>query len=243
MEAEVKRFWGVVAGLAGLAGMALASWETKGFSVHFNEYEPDFGKPTTPIWMHGWESWDGRSGFVYSSNKSDYDGYPSDYWDITDWAKHRGDAVSKEESRLSSLARVAEAKGQWTSALRQWRAIRALEGPMAALAQDRIEVFSELRRGFSAEILKSYLGARDRSEYKWDTDLRRVLQRIAGNSKAGFLRAHAAYAVAALDEDNAPTAEGTTYARVAFDYPKSPRAESALMMAARTKLRERDREE
>lgn len=214
------------------AAAAQGSWETKGHSVHFSEFEPDFGEPTAPISVRWNEVYDGRSGY----NITEYRDLDGDRGNSLDGLRAARIAnLRRREAAAARLARLAESKGKWAEALRHWRKARKENGPDAAIAQDRIEVFEQWTPKVPIALLKRYLGTRDRERSNDFARIRMLYQSIENDPRAGFLKAHAAYGVASASE---PGGE-ELYAEVARRYPKSPRRESALLQAARCVLAER----
>lgn len=231
-----RLFWATYGALAALIAAAHASWETQGFSVHFTEYEPDFGAPTSPVWIKGWESWDGRSGFYYSSDTFYRFGRPHEESSLWTWQSARRNNQTRRERSAAAKARAAEKKGNWREAEASWRVVLGERGALAAIAQDRIEVFRQRTSETPKDLLKRYFALRDQEESSDFARLRMLYQSIERDPRAGFLQAHASYGIASISVPSHGAGGEALYAQTAARYPNSPRRESALIMAARCAL-------
>jgi tetratricopeptide (TPR) repeat protein len=210
---------------------ALTCWGPNYDSVHFNSDVPDFGVPPQDIIVWRWHRAPVRPGTVPTSYYSSYSLSSSDEED--------GQAA---EDRLVKRARRLEARHRYASAIGAYKVL--LERRIGELAfwQDRIEVLTQcLRKGRPAQ-WGAYIGARNayESDPACTERVRQRMAKIAADPKAGFLRAHALYTVAAIEYDgeNRPAAK-TGFVRCADAYPDSTRAESALIMAVRVLLEDR----
>lgn len=223
-----RRAAGVVLGtLVILLGVerALTCWGPFDQGVHFNTEVPDFGLPPQDVVLPWFRGVPMRPG-----SRSDSYHYREDE-----------DRMANCD-RIAGQARSAERRGDYRKAIGIYRQLIARDLGSAADWRDRVELLTEaLHQGRPAQ-LETYVGARNvyESDKAAAVDKKRVRQRmetIASDPTAGFLRAHALYTIAALEDDAGSTpASAAAFERCAELYPTSPRAESALIMATRAWL-------
>lgn len=239
---RVSKWRGVVAGFACVtvigAGVRHA-WTCIGQmveGVHYNTVVPDFGvPPQVAVWGHDGPirpgTWD-----VYRNESSEH------------YEAEEAESIHEErlERRLVREAREADAHRHYRRAVALYRRLFNEGLGTESYWRDRVEVLQQVLRLGAPTRLGDYVRARNRFERGdlWPAYVERIrdaMAAIAADPRAGFLRPHALYTIAIIDWNERPDAHtARLFADCAKLYPRSPRAESALIMAARTYLYDRE---
>lgn len=225
MKSLTLRYSGIaVLALAGL--YAVASFDGKVDSVHFygslkSGTKVDFGRAPIGVRMVGWTNEPERGGTVSTSG-----------WDI-DEPNQWDSAWTYSQNRIRQKARNFESTGDFQSALSRYQLL--WQGPgMAAFVKDREEVFKQ-SGGKDHPALQQYLRARyliEFGERKRGFELMKSIK-----NPPGYLKPHVLYAQAGNVHGDRE-AVANSYIEAYWADRKAPRAESALIMAARSLLQE-----
>jgi len=224
----MKRINGLVIASAGLAlcvgGLAeyvhSCSGETYD-SVHYNDAQPDFGAVPSPVVITSWEEKPSRP----VPGSEGWEGEPYDE------AKEK--AAADRVAKLREDLAAAYKAGDYATAEKALTSLVTENVDDKELLRDQLEVMRLAPKEHvpQASIL-AYMEAR--RDTKSDANLRVV----ADDPKSGFLQAFALYGIAALKYDGGKYDEAAKiYEAVAATFKDSPRKETALIMAVRTRLR------
>ena len=222
-----------------LATLAAAWWPARAAacgmeyypSGHFNTLMPDFGNPPRPFGL-----------YAYSA---DYRPTP-DNKSTGSWATRFGDDTDPLEAILDQAARL-ERRGRYAAALGRYRRylLRAPRRDFPVYpredreprVRDRIEVLGQVTPRTDRRLLARYLAARDLYDEDQGPRAEEPLRRLYNNRGAGFLRAHALYALASVRYSAGDSAAaGVLYRRLAIEFPHAAKREAALIMAIRCVL-------
>jgi tetratricopeptide (TPR) repeat protein len=201
--------------------------------VHFNTEMPDFGAPPQVASVVWWKEAPCRPG-TFIPNQTD--------WDREEAEEERIERLGKI---LVKKAREADAKGNYRRAIPCYKRLIAEGIGTENYWRDRVEVLEQALRHGAPVRLAGYLDVRNRLERgnlwpEYTARIRKAMESIAADPKAGFLRPHALYTVVTMDSEGREDAvTARRFAECAELYPGSPRAQPALIMAARTLLQER----
>jgi len=140
------------------------------------------------------------------------------------------------ETALYKQGLAAERSGQWGRAQQIWREVIALNGRRKSEAQDHLELDRQAESGRAAQA-QTYLKALA----LWDANnfaaARTAFKRIAADSRAGPIRAHALFRLAELSyRERRYVMAAKEFQEIARRFPKNPRAEAALIMVPRCLL-------
>lgn len=225
MKSSTLRYSGIaVLALGGL--YAVASFDGKVDSVHFygslkSGNKVDFGRAPIGVRMVGWTNEPERGGTVSTSG-----------WDI-DEPNQWDSAWTYSQNRIHQKARNFESSGDFQSALGRYQLL--WQGPgMAAFVKDREEVF-KLSAGKDNPALQQYLRARYLIEFGERKRGFELMNSIQNPPK--YLKPHVLYAQAG-NVQGGREAVANAYIEAYWADRKAPRAESALIMAARSLLQE-----
>lgn len=223
MKSTTLRYSGIaVLALAGL--YAVASFDGVVDSVHFysrldSDAKIDFGRAPIGVRMVGWTNEPERGGTV---NTSGWDFQEPDRWNSS-W--------NYSQNRIRAKARSLEIAGDFPGALSRYKMLYARPG-MAAFLRDREELFKQATDRKNPA-LQQYLQARYLIEFGEPDRGFSQLDSIAGAPK--YLDTHLVYAKAEQKQKDR-SASADAYMSAYFADRKSSRAESALIMAARSLL-------
>jgi len=194
-------------------------------SVHYNDARPNFGDPPSPVVVTVWSESPGRP--VADSTP----------WDGQVWDEAKEKATEERISRLKGQVDRAIQSEQYSTAKSALQLLLKEEIEDREVVADQLEVVTQNETGhLPVGKLLTYFKAR-----REDTGSS-ALSVIAKDDDAGFLRAHAAYGLAAWMYDRGKYLDAAKqFELVAETYPESPRREAALIMAVRTRLRGEDR--
>lgn len=200
-------------------------------SVHFHSGEVDFGQIPRRA----------------RSSASDDRLGASAMDDISRVGVELEDTSDKEHERDQNRARAlgrADAMlsaGEWRPALMAYRAAITRFGP-SGVVRDRAEIAERLLKIHAdpessvTRSVKEYLVA-VATDDTYSKDAAVVLERLAADEGAGFLREHALYQRACLAFDVGQTTEAVTlFRRQLASYPHSTKSEAGLIMQARCSL-------
>ncbi len=210
--------------LAGL-GTGSASFDGVADSVHFYSHSDwsteaiDFGRAPLSVNMITWNNEPRRGGTPRGSSFDYADPNP---WD-SGWVYL--------QNRYRDKARNLEVEGDFAGSLARYKLLWP-GGTLAAFVRDREEVIQQAK-GQDSEALQQYLKGRYIAQFGSPDQARTILQAIS--SPPDYLRPHIEYALASLLVGSRDE-KGRAFAKVAKRYAGSPRAESALIMAARSLL-------
>lgn len=212
-------------GLLAIVFPALASYDGMADSVHFySQYEVDgkvdFGRAPMSVRMIGWNNEATRDGSI---NTSDWNLDEPSEWD-SGWIY--------QQNRLRTKARNLEVAGRFQEALKRFRMLTPVEG-LAAFTRDREEVLAAAKNKDS-QVLQQYLRGRFLLQFGDSRKGVSILREIKNAPE--FLKANLQYAIASALETTDRSAMSEAYLSAYWSYRKSPRAESALIMAARVLL-------
>lgn len=217
-----------LSGVFVIALPAFASYDGVADSIHFynsaswgDEDYVDFGRAPVEVNIVGWTKEPRRDGSVYTSGW-DFEGPYK--WD-TDWVQR--------QKTIRDKARNLEVAGRFSASINAYKKLDPLPG-VRAFIRDREELFRATRYRNSQD-LQSYLRARFLSEFGEASKAVPILQKLRNGPKA--IRPHVAYAIAAAGP-NGRMEVADRYLSVYRQFPKSERAESALMMTARSLLQD-----
>lgn len=205
-------------------GVALASYDGTVNSVHFyqspnwEDEEIDFGRPPIENRVFGWTNTDIRS-----------NNYESHWFEI--------EREGSKKSYLRVRARNLEVAGKLSSALRAYQQSVQHQSERSFI-QDRKEIYAALRSSKDKRGFNEYLRARYIAEYGDSEVALNLLQALWKQPTSDVLKPHIAYAIAAIKDYRVDGFAGG-FEEVARGYPQSPRAEPALIMAARSLLAEK----
>lgn len=226
MKSKSLRYPGIA--LLGLAGLyAIGSFDGLVDSVHFysdlnDETTIDFGRAPIHIRMTNWTSEPHRGGTL---STSDWDIDVPQPWD-SGWVWN--------QNRIRKIARNLEIAGKFDQALSKYKMLTPNE-TLPGFLKDREEIFQQ-SKGKNAPALQKYLQGRYLVEFG---ERKRGLESLHQiQNPPAYLKPHILYALA--DEKSASRNELSNAYMAAYRADqKSPRAESALVMAARTLLQHR----
>lgn len=220
-----------LATFAGLAFPAFASYDGLVNSVHFyNEGaftggKVDFGRAPIGVRMKGWTNEPSRFGTTFAVGW-DWDA-PKD-WDPS-WVKR--------QAKRRAKARNLEVRGNLSRSISAYGQMFPVPG-IRAFVKDREELFQKVSNPRD-QALQAYLRGRYVLEFGEERKAVAILQSI--KNPPAYLRPHIDYALATI-EQGGRTATAERYLSVYRRHPKSSRAESALIMAARTLVQADKRE-
>lgn len=223
MKSSTLRYSGIaVLSLAGL--FALASFDGVVDSVHFysrldSDAKIDFGRAPIGVRMVGWTNEPERGGTI---NTSGWDFAEPDRWD-SGW--------NYSQNRIKTKARSLEVAGDFQGALARYKMLWAKPG-MAAFVKDREELYRQATDKKNPAF-QQYLRGRYLIEFGEPARGFEQLNSITNAPK--YLVPHLIYAKAEQNRKNRDAA-ANAYMAAYFANRKSPRAESALIMAARSLL-------
>ena len=141
------------------------------------------------------------------------------------------------ETLLKAAARL-EDQGRYAEAIRVYERYIPLTWHNVSSARDRIEVLRQVTDKTDRSLLKLYLRAREFYDNGKLTEAQGLMQRVYADKKAGFLRAHALYALASMEYDwNHFPRAAALYRQLLREFPKTLKREATLMMLARCYLR------
>ncbi len=220
---QLRRSSLALLGLLVLASPALASYDGLADSIHFYSrgvwegVKVDFGRAPMEVRMIQWTNEATRDGSV----------------NTTGWEYERSEDWDEIQSKIRLQARNLETAGKFKAALAKYRELDPTYA-IPAFVKDREEVFHSARYR-NSRLLQTYLRARYILEFREPEESIALLKSI--NNPPEFLRPHIAYALAST-RYGSRTSRSENFLAVYWPYPKSSRAESALIMAARTLLEE-----
>lgn len=201
-------------------------------SVRFNTQEPDFGLPPARVYVgYGWAEGPRRP---LPGDMRSY-GFVQSRWEAVERRR------TARLARLRAMGREAEADldaARFASAVNKLQVLVLHAPENRSRWRDRLEI-AQAGQTRALPKLADYLKARRAYERRKGSEADLVA--LANDPAAGPLRAHAAYARAAMRWEEGPReVAGDLFLEVAGRFPHSPRAEAALIMAARSYLQEYD---
>ena len=247
--------WLSIAGALFLTAWLVACYGENISSVHFragiwNERKVDFGRVPQECIVPGWSNEPFRSGTrdgnfdendfaTLEWNKYLGNGHESRRDDIYNLIGRESQANDYVDSsfkqatyNLQSLlrARNIEVKGDIRKAVQAFHDLSPAQD-IQAFAHDRQELIQE-RVSLNQIGVRDYLRDSFLIQFGFDNQRERSIDHLKTLKATNTLKPHIAYLLAKED----PKASKEAYATVAATYPKSSRAEAALIMQAREKL-------
>ncbi|MEI6513853.1 MAG: tetratricopeptide repeat protein, partial [bacterium] len=196
--------------------------------IHFNTATPDYGEPPGPFSSNEW----GQQGSRATGNQPMAQDIDWEKWEKNEQQKAR--AHANQLMRLLNTARQSAHKGNFRKAATYFDRYAKYIYSGRGIYLDLSEVMRQASLKTNRTLLNQYMKAQNLHLDGYWTKAVPIMHSIYANKSAGFLRAHALYALAQMEHDRAK--EIKLYERVISEFPDSSRVQPAMLRSAWLRL-------